>query len=244
MKIDMKIWEKFEGLKVFYDILEQRWGSMKAHIDFDEIRNRVFNGKLKQSQVDGINFIMQHIDNIDLHWIAYILATVTWETAYTMQPILEYGGKERAEKLYGYKTRIGKELGNKKEGDGAKYMGRGYCMITGYSNYEKFTKLLKPYFVDIDLINNPDDALNPEVAIKIIEIGMLQGTFTGKKLSDYFNEEVYKDFEKGLAWAYVNARRVINGLDKAEKIADIAKKYFDALRQGVEVVKFKINGAG
>jgi hypothetical protein len=49
---------------------------------------------------------------------------------------------------------------------------------------------------------------------------MIEGLFTGKKLADYFND--YMD-------DWTNARRIINGIDRASYIADIGQKFFDAL---------------
>ena len=43
---------------------------------FTEIRRSVFGGRFKQSQVDGINIILDAWDNSefrDLRWLAYIL---------------------------------------------------------------------------------------------------------------------------------------------------------------------------
>ena len=51
------------------------------------------------------------------------------------------------------------------------------------------------------------------------------GDFTGKKLSDYI---------KPGSVDYVNARRIVNGTDCAEQIADYASKYEDALKIGME----------
>lgn len=50
--------------------------------------------------------------------------------------------------------------------------------------------------------------------------GMEAGRFTGKKLSDY------------LPGDYVNARRIINGTDKAEQIAGYARQFEAALKAG------------
>ena len=64
---------------------------------FDGARKKF--GSLSQSQVDGYNFILNELDchNLSIPEKAYILATIKWETASTMQPIAEYGkGSTRA----------------------------------------------------------------------------------------------------------------------------------------------------
>lgn len=95
-----------------------------------------------------------------------LYATVQTETGGTLKPIRElYSGKSRSkyfEKKYGYKTDVGKALGNLKPGDGAKYYGRGYIQLTGRSNYAEAGKAL-----GLDLINHPDLALDPENAARI-----------------------------------------------------------------------------
>lgn len=57
-------------------------------------------------------------------------------------------------------------------------------------------------------------------AIPIMFIGMKEGIFTGKKFADYFSP-TKED--------WVSARRIINGLDKANTIAGHAKKYYGAI---------------
>jgi len=49
---------------------------------------------------------------------------------------------------------------------------------------------------------------------------MMEGTFTGVRLSTYFNPN--KD-------DWMNARRIINGLDKANLIAGYGKSYYAAI---------------
>jgi hypothetical protein len=51
-------------------------------------------------------------------------------------------------------------------------------------------------------------------------VGMTKGLFTGKKLSDYFNDKLDD---------WINARRIINGTDKNEFVADKGQKFFDAI---------------
>jgi hypothetical protein len=49
---------------------------------------------------------------------------------------------------------------------------------------------------------------------------MTRGTFTGKKFSDYFAAD---------ADDWINARRIINGKDKANLIAGYGKQYYAAI---------------
>jgi putative chitinase len=58
-----------------------------------------------------------------------------------------------------------KQLGNIKPGDGEKYKGRGFIQLTGRWNYEHYGKKL-----GLDLVNNPELAADPEVALKIAHL--------------------------------------------------------------------------
>ena len=175
-------------------------------------------GSLSQEAVDNINLIVETCEKYNLSYpqTAYILATTYHETAHTFKPIKEYGSDKYLSK---YDTgRLAKALGNtpQADGDGIKYAGRGHLMITGYYNYKFAGEQL-----GIDLINNPDLALEPKYSAEILVRGSINGWFTSKKLSDYINDKS-KD--------YYQARRVINGLDKAQQIADIAVVFEKALR--------------
>lgn len=87
--------------------------------------------------------------------------------------------------------------------------------LTWKENYDKFGKLLKA-----DLLNNPDLALALTNATKIMFVGMTKGMFTGKKLADYFAGETED---------WVNARRIINGTDRAQLIAGYGKVFYGAI---------------
>jgi hypothetical protein len=144
---------------------------------------------------------------------AYVLATAYHETAHTMKPIYERGGKPYFDK-YEPGTRIGAMLGNTQPGDGYLFRGRGYTQITGRANYAKAGAKL-----GLDLIRLPDLALVSANAARIMVTGMVEGWFTGKKLADYITV-ASSDF--------TNARRIINGTDCADLIAGYAQQY-DAL---------------
>lgn len=185
-------------------------------------------GRLTQSQVDEINFLVGEFDkdkSISYPQAAYMLATVWHETAYTMLPIEEYGkGKGRP---YGTWYKNSKnELYSFKNGNRNTaylhsdyphlYYGRGYVQLTWWDNYKKAQEKLND-----DFLNNPELVMKREYAIKILITGMKEGWFTGRKLSDYLHQSK-KD--------YVNARRIINGTDEAQKIANEAVIFERALR--------------
>lgn len=179
---------------------------------FAHVRADLFRGKLSQSQVDGLAAIAAAWDMLgdgDNRKLAYVDATAFHETARTMRPITEFGGKNYFRRYDGRK-----DLGNTQPGDGFRFRGRGYVQLTGRKNYSDWTKRL-----GIDLVGNPDLALNAEVAGKIAVTGMMLGTFTGKKLADYI----------GTRTDYTNARRIINGTDRAATIAGYAREFEAAL---------------
>jgi hypothetical protein len=145
----------------------------------------------------------------DKRWLAYILATAYHETAHTFDPVCEIGkGKLRP---YGRKR---KQTGEPYTNEHL-YYGRGHVQLTWYENYDKFGKLL-----GIDLLNNPDLALDMDTSIRIMFKGMTRGLFTGVNLSRYFNDE-RED--------WISARKIINGTDKAEMIADYAKEFLSLI---------------
>ena len=176
------------------------------------IQIRSLFGRMSQSQVEGLNSLLDAVGGCLINEAAYMLATAYHETAHTMQPIEEYGkgrGRDYGKRL---------KMSRKPYSDTLPlYYGRGYVQLTWYENYDKAGRLL-----GIDLLNKPELALDAAIAAKIMREGMIEGWFTGKKLNDYV----------GLRTAdYVGARRIINGTDKANLIAGYAVAFELALRK-------------
>lgn len=164
------------------------------------VRDSLFSGRLSQSQTDGLTRILDYRDekwpNMPDDELAYLLATAKWETAHKMQPVTEMGSQSYLRgKAYW------------------PWIGRGLVQITWKRNYEKYG------------ITKPAQALEWPTALHVIFHGMIHGTFTGKKLSDYIGPG-RRD--------YVGARRIINGTDKAKQIALIAEGFREALVQARE----------
>lgn len=175
-------------------------------------------GALRQSQVDGLNALLDAAQGdpqiTDLRWLAYMLATVKHECADTWKPIEEYGkGKGRK---YGVPVTVtdptGKSFTNV-------YYGRGYVQLTWDYNYRNMGNVLKNR-----LLYEPGLALDADVAYRIMSYGMRNGSFTGARLSRFINGETCD---------YVNARKIINGLDQAQRIAGYARKFETILNDSV-----------
>lgn len=183
-----------------------------------------YPSRLSQSQVDGLNTLLSFIETdtylTDIHHAAYMLATIKHECADTWQPIVERGARAYFDK-YEAGTAIGKRLGNKFQGDGYRYRGRGYVQITGRANYSRLSNAIGS---GDELEHIPERTLFTETAYEIMSVGMRRGLFTGKKLSDYINES---------GCDYTQARRVINGVDRASLIASYAQEIERILRASI-----------
>ena len=131
--------------------------------------------------------------------IAYVLGTVDHETNHTFRPVEEaYWVPDAAawrERNLRYHP----------------FYGRGYVQLTWERNYRAYSEL-----IGIDLVADPGAALRHDISLFVIVQGMKIGGFTGRKLEDYVRPG-HVDF--------VRARRVINGNDRAEDIAALARTY-------------------
>jgi len=130
---------------------------------------------------------------------AYVLATADWETNHTFEPVREAYWVPNAESW------------RKKNLRYYPWYGRGFVQLTWERNYK-----LAGAKIGVDLIANPDAAMVPENAARIAVVGMREGWFTGKKLSDFITLKLSN---------FKAARAIINGTDKAVAIAALAKKY-------------------
>jgi putative chitinase len=180
--------------------------------------------KLTASQYQGIDQLLAFIELdpaiTDIRYVAYMLATVKHECANTFQPITEYGANSYFSK-YERPSAISVRFGNTQAGDGLRFKGRGYVQITGRTNYEKLGKALG---LGKAFVDQPTLVLEPINSYRIMSIGMTKGLFTGKKLATYINAN---------GRDYIEARRIINGTNKAVEIAEMARKLEAALKRSL-----------
>jgi hypothetical protein len=81
--------------------------------------------------------------------------------------------------------------------------------------------------LNLPLLDQPELALQPGISARIMIEGMTKGIsnrgdFTGVSLENYFNS--YTDDP-------TRARRIVNGLDKANQIAEYHYKFLDAIKK-------------
>lgn len=167
---------------------------MNRTIFYDYVKRAPFGGRITPAQREGLDKILDYWDESGLEdnrWLAYMLATVFHETDATMQPIEEKGGRKYLESKPYYP-----------------WYGRGLVQITWEENYKKFG------------LKRAEEALRWDKSLDIMFRGMVEGMFTGRKLSQFFNER--KDDP-------VNARKIINAMDKAKLIAGYHKNFLDSI---------------
>ncbi|MDQ0133305.1 putative chitinase [Neorhizobium galegae] len=197
------------------------------HVFFDFVRTRLFKGRLVTSQVEGLTAILDgwrerggQDEGLPL---AYVLATAFHETAATMQPVREtLAASDRSAIARLDEAFAAGRLGSVKtpywrpDADGKSWLGRGLVQLTHRRNYEAMSAL-----TGIDLAADPGRAMEMPVSVAILIVGMRRGSFTGRKLGDYFGQ--------GRA-DWVGARKIINGSDRAELVARHARVFAEALQ--------------
>lgn len=187
-------------------------------IFFEIIKQSLFHNLL-ETQVKGMTVILDEWENskhTDLRWLACMFGNTFHETGRTMTPIKEYGSSAYFIKRYWENKQVSKQLGNTSAEDAVKYSGAGFIQLTGRTNFAKMGKL-----IGFDLLNHPELALDYGIATRIMFEGMVNGRFTGKALEDYFDDKTED---------WVQSRRIINGLDKANEIAAYSKKFYAAIK--------------
>lgn len=184
-----------------------------------------FGKSLSQKQVQGCEAILDEAERraSPLKHAAYVLATAYHESAATMQPVRETlaSTDDRAILILEKSWKAGKLPWVKtpywrKDADGKSWLGRGLVQLTHKANYVKMARA-----TGLDLVGRPELAMDLKTAVDILFYGMIHGSFTGKKLSDYITEEKAD---------YFGARRIVNGTDRAADIAVLAKAFEAALK--------------
>lgn len=169
-----------------------------------------------------LTFVGRDADWHSVRQVAYFLATVRWETAHTFTTVAERRASTKQPELRALQDRYWS----------TGYYGRGLVQLTWKRNYARAGERLAGRHVVADgktlviapttFVDDPDLLLEAEPSYLVAAEGMRGGWFTGKKLGDYIVDGAPPD--------YRNARRIINGLDRADDIAVMAMQFELLLR--------------
>ena len=188
---------------------------------YDEIRKLLFKGNLKQKQVDGIEAILaafaKYGDGNKRH-LAYLLATAYHETWGQMQPVIETQSPrdiarptvETAKRRLDNAFAAGKLAGVRTPYWRDGWLGRGFVQVTHKVNYENVRAM-----TGIDVVAAPERLFELEFSARVLVQGCLNGWWTGWKLRDFST--------------YREMRKVVNGTDRAEDIANYAAIFQTAI---------------
>jgi hypothetical protein len=186
-----------------------------------------YNGNFKQSLKQLLNYLSKDHQLDDLRVVAYTLATTEveadysltrWEADYLCGKIgVPYKDMPCQSALNYYASTNGKQnyftLGV--DSRGLPYFGRGPIQLTGASNYDKYGKK-----IGVDLVENPEKAMEPSNAYKILVAYILDRT------ARYVKEE-----------NWYMARRSVNGCSSCDlsKVQASYDRWLAILQKAVSV---------
>lgn len=182
---------------------------------YDIVRAGILGPKLEPDEVSGCEAILNAMQGTALSHCAYAFATAYHETARTLQPVREAYWLSEAWRKRNLRY--------------WPWYGRGYIQITWLPNYQKAdTACAAAGLIKTgELLANLDLAMRDDIAALIMRRGMLEGWFVpGRTLQRYLPARL------GTPAQFKEARRIINGTDKAESIAVYAMEFQEALLAG------------
>jgi len=198
---------------------------------FSALRRRdsgVFGTSLSQRQVDGINGILTAFETHGdgrRSTLAYALATAYHETGRRMVPVREgfastdAGARRAVNRLAtkrGPNSAVAK-YAKPQPPHGHVYYGRGQVQLTWLDNYRRSSA-----DAGVDLVDDPDAMLDPLISARVLIRGLIDGRWNGH------GHGVQHYLGQG---DWINARRTVNVLDRAEQIAAYAHAFDAALRE-------------
>lgn len=214
---------------------------------FAAVRKAPFAGSLTQAQVDGLGSMLDMapplMATMDL---GYCFATTHHETGGAMVPRVEnltYTNASRIREVWPSRFAndaaaapfvrnpqalankvYGGRLGNTLPNDGWDFRGMGLVQATGRENARRATKRLRELgylTADQDLEKTPTLMLDHDIAAAMLFVGLTEGWYTGRKLSQFFGVGQENP---------VAARTMVNPDSNGSAIAITYRAFVNALR--------------
>jgi hypothetical protein len=164
-----------------------------------------------------LGFAESDPENVDLRWIAYMLATSRAEVGANYLPIRESGCVDgRNPVCRALPNGNARSYGNPRRcpnlsrrppvpcptgQNSHTYYGRGYVQLTHRGNYATLSARVGR---GDEFVHDPEAVLDARTAYDVMSVGMREGLFTGKRLTEFINEDRLD---------YLNARRIVNPKD-------------------------------
>lgn len=152
-----------QEVKTFFENLPQLLKNTLSNVGsgISNFVGEVTGANAREREQSLINFATQN-GITDKDELADFMGNIRHEVGNSMQPIAEQISPAAANQNYGPGSRVGRDLGNTAAGDGWRYRGRGYIQLTGRANYRRYGEM-----IGVDLENNPDLALQPDIAARL-----------------------------------------------------------------------------
>lgn len=196
---------------------------------FDALRaGPLFGGKLTQGQVENIDQILDAFAAVGdgrPQTLAYALATVYGEVGRAMAPVREGFASHDAEarrRVAALARKRGPASAPARYGKpvppyGHVYYGRGYVQLTWADNYKRSSA-----DAGLDLLADPDRALDPVIAARLLILGLIDGRWNGraKGIAHYLSDRS-EDLE--------GARRTVNITDRWQDFAGFYRAFLPAV---------------
>lgn len=174
---------------------------MKYEITPDLLR-KIAGVPVNKTIVEGlVKYLAEVMDEYQINTrlrVAHFLGQLAHESAH-------FGTLEEYASGAAYEGR--RDLGNTKRGDGRRYKGRGPIQITGRFNYRKYGNLL-----GVDLENDPELALKPEIGVKIAALFWDQNG-----LNEWADKDNIKVITRRINGGYNGLQDRINKVERAKK---------------------------
>jgi putative chitinase len=182
---------------------------------FDHLRDGLMGPQLDPDEVSGTNEILAAMAGLPISYCAYALATAWHETAAKMQPVREAFWLS--------------EAWRKKHLRYWPWYGRGYVQLTWQENYARADDELG---LEGTMLEEPDRAMEPDIAARIMRAGMLEGWFAGDRHGRHTFAQHLPENGNASEAQFKSARRIINGTDRDLQIARYANFFQGALNIG------------
>lgn len=201
---------------------------------YASIKPALFRGNLSAEQVSGMEGLLDAfvlVGDRQADTLAYGLATAYHETGARMVPVREGFARTDAGARASV-ARLARKRGPRSAvarysqpagPHGHVYYGRGHVQLTWLENYAGSSA-----DAGVDLVKTPDAMLDSRTSGRVLFKGLLDGRWNGRGigLRAYANADGVAGLDHGDA---LEARRTVNGVDRAELIAGYFRQFMTAI---------------